>query len=260
MIPIPIDFPRLWRAAEEGWCDVMVAADSETTEALSARWLRRLDYEVVAPLLRGLEAFVRRVLLMAALALDLPALKARARRTRSGPKPAEADRDPRITPVTFRVFPLARRARGRRPRLRYEAAEKPAEELWIPPRLLRGPEPRRPRTPRPRSGIEMLVLRGDPPPLKHRAAVMPALGIAMRLEAIRRVLAGTDRFALRLRRRLDREKLRRAGLNAPQPSLLPPWPRDHRPGRKGRPLFMHDTMHSLYPGIDIAILREIDSS
>ena len=257
----PFTLDALWQSARETWNSVCgFFAPSFQTFADSP--LSRDDHGIIRPMLLGLEHFVRRALLLAALAMQsLPLAKASRAPRKADVRPPQARRLHGL-----RIFePVWRKPSARsRPSFRAPAAG-PAPDGPLQARYRREEEEAFKRANLARDPLE----RSPPPPafgerrpqteagsrLPDRPAFVSGRGLAVRMVVLGRLLEAPEAAARRLRRAIDRRKALREAAAWMGPPRIAPWPRD----RFARRIAGHDTLAWLWPNAEAAINLMLDA-
>jgi hypothetical protein len=194
---IPADpreaLPSLWEQAGETW-QAMWLAFGDVAFSIAGDAIKPLTHKLMGDWVRNVELLVRRIIIIAALTLELAPLKPRS--SKSAPQPVRAPRAPQaVTPdnpetwkTSFRLFPRAFRT--------------------SPPRHARRAtgSARRPT----------------------------ARGYALRIEALRRVIGRREACAIRAARRFQRIAAANRSANQPRAIEIAPFsfhPRDRTTGK-----------------------------
>jgi len=186
--------PGLWSYAVMIWYELTGdLVGHSSAELMRRQYISGNSHRIIGDWLRNLEKLVRRILLIAALALDLKPAKPAPRRPWGAPGfRTEIWSDPTSWRVSFHMLERGRSARRAR----------------IGKRRRRDPED----------------------PADWRSPARPAWRFARRIEALRRVLSFQQDAARRLARQLARIRARNAAANTPRRLKLAVW--DFTPERR----------------------------
>lgn len=251
----------LWLSARESW-SMACAFFQYDFPLFAATPLSRRDHAIIYPMVIGLEHFVRRALLLAAMAMQALPLIRRSPQKAAVRTPAPRGRQ------GLRIFELERRrssGRGQR-RWRIAAAgphpggprmaryDREREHKFRLANLAR--DPLEPRRSAPVAPDLRPACTEAPSALPLRPDTVSGRGLAVRMCTLLRILKEPDAVARRLRRAMDRHNARRAETPAIGPLRIPPWPRDRFARRNAE----FGELALLWPGAESAITAMLDNA